>query len=104
MGISDLTTAIASLYREIATTSVRFEGLERRTEEAIGRIERAVEQAIQRVAAIHDDHVRETAALEARLIALEGRLTALSERALHIVMADAAREAAGADVRRVGGE
>ena len=99
MSIADtlnaLTGKISELYREIVTTSVRFQDLERSTDKTLARLESAVEQLATKVAAIHDDHVREKAALEAQVATLQGRLTVLSEQALHSVVRDVAREIVG---------
>ena len=99
MSIADtlnaLTAKISELYREIVTTSVRFQDLERSTEKTLARLESAVEQLASKIASIHDDHVREKAALEAQVAVLQGRLSALSEQALHSVVRDVAREMVG---------
>jgi uncharacterized FAD-dependent dehydrogenase len=96
MGVSDsvnaLAAKVAELYREIVTTSVRFEELRRTTDSVLTRLESTVQQLASRVAAIHDDHVREKAALEAQIAILQGRLTTLGEQALHTVVRDIARE------------
>ena len=90
--LNALTARISELYREIVTTSVRFEDLQRSTDKTLSRLESTVEQLAAKVSAIHDDHVREKAALEAQVTALQGRLTSLSEQALHAVVRDVARE------------
>ena len=92
--IGSLTRTVADLYREIATTSVRYEALQHRTEELLSRFERLIEQHAQRVQAMHDDHVRERATLQAHIEILEGRLNTLSEKALHTAVHEAAREIA----------
>jgi len=56
------------------------------------KLEATIEHLAVKVGAIHDDHVREKAALEAQIATLQGRLTALSEQALHSVVRDVARE------------
>ena len=96
MGVTDsvnaLAAKVAELYREIVTTSVRFEELRRTTDSVLTRLESTVQQLASKVAAIHDDHVREKAALEAQITILQGRLNSLSEQALHTVVRDVARE------------
>jgi DNA anti-recombination protein RmuC len=90
--LNGLAAKISDLYREIVTTTVRFEELRRNTDSMLTRIESTVQQLSAKVAAIHDEHVREKATLEAQVATLQGRLTALSEQALHSVMRDVARE------------
>lgn len=97
--LNALTSRISELYREIVTTSVRFEDLQRSTDKTLSRLESVVEQLASKVSAIHDEHVREKAALEAQITALQGRLTALSEQALHSVIRDVAREIATDSLR-----
>ena len=90
--IANLTRTVAEVYRELATASVRFDALQAATETAVSRFERLIELYAQRVQVLHDEHVREKAALEAQSQAREGRLNALSEKALHAVVQEAARE------------
>jgi predicted nucleic acid-binding Zn-ribbon protein len=96
MSVADTLNALAAkisdLYREIVTTSVRFDELRRSTEKTLSRLESTVDQLAGKISAIHDSHVRERAALEAQIEALQGRLTALSEQALHSVVREVARE------------
>ena len=90
--VADVTGSLATLYRDVLTTTVRFEMQSTQTREAIDRMERELATLTARVTQIHDDHVREKATLEARIQTLDGRLTALSEHALHAVARDAARD------------
>jgi hypothetical protein len=94
-----LAAKLSDLYREIVTTSVRFDELQRSTDKVLARVEATVEQLSVKVAAIHDDHVREKAALEAQIATLQARLTVLSEQALHAVVREVAREAVAGVVR-----
>ena len=100
--LSALTAKIAELYREVVTTSVRFEDLQRSTDKTLARLEASVEQLAAKVSAIHDEHVREKAALEGHIGTLQGRLTALSEQALHSVVRDVAREMVADSLRNHG--
>jgi tetrahydromethanopterin S-methyltransferase subunit A len=90
--VTSLTKNVADLYKEIVTTSVRFEDLRQNTDQAIERFQRIVESTVVKVLDIHDTHVREKATLEAGLRTLEGRLDALSEQALHAVARETARD------------
>jgi DNA anti-recombination protein RmuC len=90
--VTALTKNVADLYKEIVTTSVRFDDLRATTEQSIERFERVVDGTVAKVLEIHDNHVREKASLEAGIRTLEGRLAALSEQALHAVARETARD------------
>lgn len=92
-GLSDVGQRIADLYREIVTTTVRFESLNRETTKAVEEIKTAVQRCDDRMQQMQLDHVRERAELGSQIKALDARLTALSESALHAVARDAARQA-----------
>lgn len=91
--LSDLGQRVADLYREIVTTTVRFESLSRETTTAVAEIKTAVQRFDERIRQMHLDHVRERAELSSQIKGLEARLDALSESALHAVARDAARQA-----------
>jgi hypothetical protein len=92
-GLSDVGQRIADLYREIVTTTARFESLNRETTNAVAEIRTAVQKCDERMQQMQLDHVRERAELGSEIKALDARLTALSESALHTVARDAARQA-----------
>src|SRR5262249_7294226 len=87
-----LAAKLSDLYREIVTTSVRFDELQRNTDKVLTRLEATVEQLSAKVALIHDEHVREKAALEAQVATLQARLSILSEQAMHNVVREVPRE------------
>ena len=97
--LNSLAAKLSDLYREIVTMSVRFDELQRSADKVLARVEATVEQLSVKVSAIHDDHVREKAALEAQIATLQARLTVLSEQALHAVVREVAREAVAGVVR-----
>ena len=92
-GLSDLGQRVADLYKEIVTTTVRFESLNRETSTIITEVKTAVQRFDERIQQMHLDHVRERAELASQIKALDARLNALSESALHAVARDAARQA-----------
>ena len=96
MGVSDTLTElggkITDLYRGILTTSTRFELLQSSTDRTLTRVETLLDQFAAKVQLLHDEHVREKAVLEAEIRALNGRLDALSEHAIHAVAREAARD------------
>lgn len=88
--VTELGATVKDLYTEIVTTSVRFDALQASTREWMQRMERTIDALVQKLDQMHEQHVREIAALEGRLEALAGRITALSEQALHAVARDVA--------------
>jgi len=92
-GLSDVGQRITELYKEIVTTTVRFDSLNRETTNAVAEIRTAVQRCDERMQQMHVDHVRERAELDSQIKGLEARLNALSESALHVVARDAARQA-----------
>jgi len=90
--LNSLAAKLSDLYREIVTTSVRFDELQRNTDKVLTRLEATVDQLSARVALVHDEHVRENAALEAQVATLQARLSILSEQAMHSVVREVTRE------------
>jgi seryl-tRNA synthetase len=84
-GLSELGQRVAELYKEIVTTTVRFESLSRETNTIIAEMRTAVQRFEERMQQMHLDHVRERADLSSQIKGLEARLNALSESALHAV-------------------
>jgi glutamate synthase domain-containing protein 2 len=91
--LSDLGQRVADLYKDIVTTTVRFESLHRETTTTITEARAAIQRFEERMQQMHLDHVRERAELSGQIKALDARLDALSEGALHAVARDAARQA-----------
>jgi hypothetical protein len=90
--LSDLGQRVADLYKEIVTTTVRFESLTRETTTTITDVRATVQRVEERMQQMHLDHVGERAELCSQINALEARLNALSENALHAVARDVARQ------------
>jgi hypothetical protein len=59
--LSDLGQRVADLYKEIVTTTVRFDGLSRETSTIITEVKTAVQRVDERMQQMHLDHVRERA-------------------------------------------
>jgi chromosome segregation ATPase len=90
--VAEIAKKLAELYREVVTTSARFEELQRSTDRTLTRYERVIEQLSDKMSLMQSDHIRERAELLAEIRALNGRLNALGEQAIHAVARDAARE------------
>lgn len=91
---------VAELAQEVITNNARFEGLERHTTATLDEFKALLQRLDERVQDLRLDHLRERADLLARITVLEGRLTALSENALHAVAEKAAREVYGGEPRK----
>ncbi|HST57653.1 MAG TPA: hypothetical protein VLK84_03125, partial [Longimicrobium sp.] len=79
--LSDLGQRVADLYKEIVTTTVRFESLSRETGTVVAEVRTAVQRFDERMQQMHLDHVRERAELSSQINGLQARLDALSESA-----------------------
>lgn len=91
--LTEMGQRVADLYKELVTTTVRFDSLSRETSTTVTDLKTAVQRFEERMQQMHLDHVRERAELSSQIKALEARLDALSESALHAVARDAARQA-----------
>ena len=88
--VADLGKKVAELYRELVTNTVKFEELRKFTRETIDDYRRLLERYSDKLDRLSEDRIKSEAELTSRIHALEARLNALSEQALHA----AAREAA----------
>lgn len=91
--LTELGQRVADLYKDSVTTSVRFDSLSRETTTTIAEAKTAIQRMDERMQQMQLDHVRERAELSSQIKALDARLDALSESALHAVARDAARQA-----------
>jgi hypothetical protein len=89
---AELTKKVASLYEEIVTNTVRFQALEKRTDEVLSEVKVLVTRLQDKAEAMHHQHVQERAEILARIDSLHARLNVLSEQALHSVVRDVIRE------------
>ncbi len=86
-----LTSKVAGLYKEIVTNTVRFDELRRYTRESIDEFKRLLERNDDKLDRIERDRIRVETELLSKINALEARLSALSEQALHAAAQQAAR-------------
>jgi len=82
--LTQLTKSVAELYRELITTTVKFEEVRKYTKEAIDEFKRLIERQSDKVDRIERDRIKAEAELMAKISGLEARLNALSEGALHV--------------------
>ncbi|MEM6941198.1 MAG: hypothetical protein AAF943_17235 [Pseudomonadota bacterium] len=88
--IADLSKRLADNYEKLVQTNARFDELRTSTKDAIDEYKRLLERQEDKIEQIEKDRIRVEAELMTKISSLEGRLTALSEQALHAVARDAA--------------
>jgi seryl-tRNA synthetase len=88
--LAQLAARLAELYKEIVTTTVQFDELRRYTKESLDEFKRLLERQSDKIDRIERERITAEAELTARIRFLEGRLDVLSEKALHIAVADIA--------------
>ncbi|MBG0808651.1 hypothetical protein IY145_04605 [Methylosinus sp. H3A] len=88
--MAQLATKLADLYKELVTTTVQFDELRRYTKESLDEFKRLLERQSDKIDRIERERITAEAELTARIKFLEGRLDVLSEKALHLAVADIA--------------
>ena len=76
---------IAELAQQVISNNAKFESLERSTTTTLGDFRTLMLHFEDRLRQMESVHVREVAALRAEIKVLDGRLSTLSEQALHAV-------------------
>ncbi|WP_204151944.1 hypothetical protein [Leptolyngbya sp. CCY15150] len=98
--VEGLASKVAELYRELVTNTVKFEDLRQYTKESLDEFKRLIERLNDKLEEAEKDRIRREVELSSKIHALESRLDALSEQALHSV----AREAAIQVFEKMGSE
>jgi hypothetical protein len=93
--VSDLAGKVAGLYRELVTNTVKFDELRLYTKETLDGYKHALERMSDKFEAAERERIRVETELRSKVSALEARLDALSEKALHAAARDAAVEVMG---------
>jgi len=102
--LAQLATKVSELYRELVTTTVKFEEVRKYTKESIDEFKRLLERQEDKVERIERERIRAETELRSKIDALDARLNALSERALHAAISDAAVDYARKAIERREGE
>lgn len=100
--ISDLSTRVAELYKELVTNTVKFEEVRKYTKESITEFKRLLERDSDKIERIERERIRVEAELLSKINAQEARLNALSEQALHVAAKEAARSVMEEALRKEG--
>jgi uncharacterized protein YaaR (DUF327 family) len=90
--VADLVVKVSELYRELVTNTVQFQELRTYTKETLDEFKHLLERLSDKLEESEKDRIRRETELLSKINALEAKLTALSEQALHAAAKEAARE------------
>jgi len=90
--VTDLAKNVSELYRELVTNSVQFQELRQYTKETLDSFKHLLERLSDKLESSEKDRVRRESELLSRIDALDAKLTALSEKALHAAAKDSATQ------------
>jgi len=90
--VSTLASKVTALYEQLVTNNARFDELRKYTKESLDEFKRLLERLSDKLDAAERDRIRVETELRSEIKALEARLNALSEQAMHAVAKEAAIE------------
>lgn len=88
--VADLVVKVSELYRELVTNTVQFQELRQYTKETLDAFKHLLERLSDKLEESEKDRVRRETELLSKINALEAKLDALSEQALHAAAKEAA--------------
>lgn len=88
--VADLVVKVSDLYRELVTNTVQFQELRNYTKETLNEFKHLLERLSDKLEESEKDRIRRETELLSKINALEARLDALSEQALHATAKEAA--------------
>ena len=88
--VADLVVKVSELYRELVTNTVQFQELRNYTKETLEEFKHLLERLSDKLEEAEKDRIRRETELLSKINALEARLDALSEQALHATAKEAA--------------
>jgi uncharacterized coiled-coil DUF342 family protein len=88
--VAELAGEVNKLYKELVTNTVQFNELRQRTKETLDEFKHSLERLSDKIDASEKDRIRRETELLSKINALEARLEALSQQALHAAAKDAA--------------
>ncbi len=88
--VADLVIKVSELYRELVTNTVQFQELRNYTKETLNEFKHLLERLSDKLEESEKDRIRRETELLSKINALEARLDALSEQALHATAKEAA--------------
>jgi hypothetical protein len=92
--VAEIGRVVAEHYERLVTMTVQFTELRRATTEELAEFKEALLRLEKSVVEIQIQHANAVAEIRASIQTVDARLSVLSERALHIAVADAARAVA----------
>jgi hypothetical protein len=90
--VTDLAKNVSELYRELVTNSVQFQELRQYTKETLDSFKHLLERLSDKLESSEKDRVRRESELLSRIDALDAKLAALSQQALHAAAKEAATQ------------
>jgi len=90
--VADLVVKVSELYRELVTNTVQFQELRQYTKETLDAFKHLLERLSDKQEESEKDRIRRETELLSNINALEAKLDALSEKALHAAAKEAAIE------------
>jgi len=90
--VADLVVKVSELYRELVTNTVQFQELRQYTKETLDAFKHLLERLSDKQEESEKDRIRRETELLSKINALEAKLDALSEKALHSAAKEAAIE------------
>jgi hypothetical protein len=91
--VTQLTAKVTDLYKELVTNTVQFQELRSYTKETLSEFKHLLERLSDKTEQYEKDRIRRETELLSKINALEARLNALSEQALHAAAKEAANQA-----------
>jgi predicted nuclease with TOPRIM domain len=88
--VAELVKKSNELYKELITNTVQFNELRQRTKETLDEFKHSLERLSDKLENSEKDRIRRETELLSKINALEARLEALSQQALHAAAKDAA--------------
>jgi SMC interacting uncharacterized protein involved in chromosome segregation len=92
--VAEIGRVVAEHYERLVTVTVQFTELRRATTEELAAFKEALIRLERSVVDMQIQHANSLAEIRASIQTVDSRLSVLSERALHIAVADAARAVA----------
>jgi phage shock protein A len=90
--VADLVVKVSELYRELVTNTVQFQELRQYTKETLDAFKHLLERLSDKQEESEKDRIRRETELLSKINALEAKLDALSQIALHAAAKEAAIE------------
>jgi uncharacterized protein YaaR (DUF327 family) len=88
--VAELVVKVGELYKELVTNTVQFQELRQYTKETLDEFKHLLERLSDKLEESEKDRIRKETELLSKINALEAKLEALSQQALHAAAKEAA--------------